>query len=65
MGNEGGGGGDRVGEDFEVLFAVEEHHGAEVWDDVGDVVGGFGGEEGDDAECWEGLKVFVTLADDC
>jgi hypothetical protein len=41
---------------------VEEHHGGEVGDDVGDGVGGFGGEEGDYAECGEGLEVLVSFA---
>jgi hypothetical protein len=41
---------------------VEEHHGGEVGDDVREVVGRFGGEEGDDSECWKGLEGFVTFA---
>ena len=62
MRDERGRGGDRVGQDLEVLFAVQEEHGGEVGDDVGDLVGGFGGEEGDDAECWEGLEILVAFA---
>jgi hypothetical protein len=41
---------------------VQEHHGGEVGDDVGDGVGGFGGEEGDYTECGEGLEVLVSFA---
>jgi hypothetical protein len=40
---------------------VEEHHGGEVGDDVGDGVGGFGGEEGDYAKRGEGLEVLVSF----
>jgi hypothetical protein len=42
---------------------VEEHHGVEVGDDGGEVVGSLGGEGGDDAECWEGLEVLGALED--
>ena len=41
---------------------MEEHHGGEVGDNVGDGVGGFGGEEGDYAERGEGLEVLVSFA---
>ena len=59
--DERAGGGDGVGEDLEVLLTVKEHHGGEIRDEVGNLVGGFRGEEGDHTECWEGLEVLVSL----
>jgi len=61
VGDKSAGCGDGIGEDLEVLFAVEKHHGAEVGDEVGDVVGCFGREEGDYAVGWEDLEVFISF----
>ena len=43
---------------------MKEHHGVKVWDDIGDFVGGLGGEEGDYAERWEGLERVVAFEDE-
>ena len=40
---------------------MQEHHGTEVWYQVCHIERCFGGEEGDDAECWEGLETFVSF----
>ena len=42
---------------------MEEEHRGEIWDDVIDVVGCFGGEEGDYAESWEGLEGVAAFAE--
>ncbi len=66
VGDELAFGGDGVFEDFEVLLAVEEEHGGEVGDEVGEGEGGVGVEWGDDAEGGEGLEgvaVFVNVGE--
>jgi hypothetical protein len=41
---------------------VQEHHGRKVRDDLRELEGGFGAEEGDDTECREGLEIFMSFA---
>lgn len=48
--------------DFEVLLAVEEHHGIKVGDDGVVAEGGLGGEGRDDTVGWENLEVLSALA---
>lgn len=50
--------------DLEVLLAVQEHHGVEVGHELRHVVGCFGGERGDDAECGEDLEVVGAFEDE-
>ena len=54
---------DGKGADFEELLAVEDHVGGEVGDDVGEGVGSFDVEGGDDAEGGEGLEVVGAFED--
>lgn len=55
--DDAGGGGDGELADFEVLFAVEEHDGVEVGDELREVRGEVGGEGGDHAVGREDLEV--------
>lgn len=62
--DEGAFGGNGVVFDLEELFAVEEHHGGEVGDEVGVAEGGLGVERGNDAEGGEGAEVVVAFVDE-
>jgi len=50
--------------DFEELFAVYEHHGVEVGQDVAHAVGRYGIELGDDAEGRDGGEVVGVFVDE-
>jgi len=50
--------------DFEVLFAVQEHHGGEVGHDVGHGEGRNGVEGRDYAKGWEDLELVVVFEDE-
>lgn len=62
--DEAGRGGDGVLADLEVLFAVEEHHGREVGDEVRHVPGRRAAEAGDHAVGGEDLEVVRVLVDE-
>jgi hypothetical protein len=40
---------------------MKKHHGAEIGHNIGELEGRLGGEEGDDAKCWERLEVLISL----
>jgi hypothetical protein len=59
--NQRGSGRDGVLEDLQILLAVQEQHGVKVGNHIIDAVRGFGREEGDNTERWEGLEIFGSL----
>lgn len=48
-------------QNFQILLAMEKHHGVEIWDNIIHAVWSLSTEEGNDPKRWENLEVLIAL----